>query len=299
MTLHTEKLRTIPAPPAPPSQPETPLYVYTPFWRRQWVLEAVPFATSLAFHAALIIIGIIVIQKVPVMLKTTQEQNIIPEATIIEGQEVGGLPNPGLGGDPNLAAAQSVDPNVNTSDGTWERKSETLSQTLVGGGAGAEASDSVIGLGLNANMGGTAMAAGIPMAREPARAGACSRNLVCPVAEWGWAHDRRSWESPATPGKSRTSAMPPARCSTSSPRSSSSFAKRSMCFVRRRRSASSSSPTPTAVRNHSGRRFFRDAGDQAQRLQISRFDQHVRQYRSDPGAGSGVQTKTAIDLLPD
>jgi len=129
------------------------MYVYTPFWRRQWVLEAVPFATSLAFHTALIVVGIILIQKIPPMLRATQEQIIIPEATIIEGQEVGGLPNPGLGGDPNLAAAQNFDPTIAESDGTWDRKSDTLSQTLMGGGTGEDASDSVIGLGVNAGMG--------------------------------------------------------------------------------------------------------------------------------------------------
>jgi hypothetical protein len=129
------------------------MYIYTPFWRRQWVLEAVPFATSLTFHLVLIVVGVILIQKIPPMLRATRQQIIIPEATIIEGQEVGGLPNPGLGGDPNLAAAQSIDPSVNASDGTWDRKSDTLSQTLMGGGAGEDMSDSVIGLGVNAGMG--------------------------------------------------------------------------------------------------------------------------------------------------
>lgn len=128
-------------------------YVFVPFWRRQWVLEAVPFATSLAIHATLIVLGIILIEKIPPMLRPPQEQIIVPEATIIEGQEVGGLPNPGLGGDPNLGAAQNVDPSVSISDGVWERPSESLSQTLLGGGADAEATDSAIGLGLNAGMG--------------------------------------------------------------------------------------------------------------------------------------------------
>jgi hypothetical protein len=144
------------------AEPGRPLYIHTPFWRRQWVLEAVPFATSLVFHLTLITVGVILIQKVPQMLRpAAQEQIVIPEATIIEGQEVGGLPNPGLGGDPNMAAAQNVDPSVTVSDGRWDQKSETLSQTLMGGGAAEDASDSVIGLGANRNIGsGTGIGSG-------------------------------------------------------------------------------------------------------------------------------------------
>ena len=60
---------------------------------------------------------------------------------------MGGIPNPGLGGDPNMAAAQNVDPNVTVSEGWSDKRSESLTQTLMGGGAAADATDSVIGLG--------------------------------------------------------------------------------------------------------------------------------------------------------
>jgi hypothetical protein len=79
---------------------------------------------------------------------------IIPEAAIIDHGAVGGIPNPGLGGDPNLAAGQNVDPTVTVSDGWSARRSETLTATLMGGSA-PDATDSVIGIGLRSGVAGT------------------------------------------------------------------------------------------------------------------------------------------------
>src|SRR5438067_917345 len=76
------------------------------FWQEPWVQNLLPHITSITVHLVIIIIAILLIpplQKLTQMVK--QEQVIVPDASFTEGP-VGGIPNPGLGGDPNRAAAQ-------------------------------------------------------------------------------------------------------------------------------------------------------------------------------------------------
>jgi hypothetical protein len=137
----------LPEPPPPPPPPPVP------FWRQPWAQDLVAFSTSLIFHATLIVLGLILYEELPRMIAPVQEQVIIPDATIIEGAEVGGIPNPGLGGDPNLSAAQSVDPTVNIAEGWSDKRSETLTQNLMGGGGSEGEVDSLIGIGLRSGIG--------------------------------------------------------------------------------------------------------------------------------------------------
>jgi hypothetical protein len=123
------------------------------FWHKPWAQDLVAFSTSLAFHVTLLVLGLIVYQELPNFIQPVQEQIIIPEATIIEGAEVGGIPNPGLGGDPNMAAAQNVDPNVTVAEGWSDKRSQTLSQNLMGGGGSEVEPDSLIGIGLLSGLG--------------------------------------------------------------------------------------------------------------------------------------------------
>ena len=74
------------------------------FWQKRWVQNVLPLLTSVTFHACLIVIGILGYQAYRIVAQPLREQVIVPEAAIVEGQELGGIPNPGLGGDPNLAA---------------------------------------------------------------------------------------------------------------------------------------------------------------------------------------------------
>src|ERR671914_2724765 len=104
-------------PPTPPPTEQPPLPAPRPdpqpdLWQQPWAQDLVAFSTSLIFHVTVIVLGLIFVHELPRLTTPVQEQLIIPDATIIEGAEVGGIPNPGLGGDPNLSAAQSVDPNV-------------------------------------------------------------------------------------------------------------------------------------------------------------------------------------------
>jgi hypothetical protein len=113
-----------------------------------------PLATSIIFHMAVVVVGFLLIGKLPIITQPTREQVIIPEAAMVDGAEVGGIPNPGLGGDPNLAAAQNVDPNITAADGWSSKRSESLTTTLMGGEA-SDAQDSVIGLGSRSGIAGS------------------------------------------------------------------------------------------------------------------------------------------------
>lgn len=153
MSPPSHLLPTDPQPEQPPAPPPVPEEPPISFWRQRWAQDLVAFSTSLVFHLTLIILGILLIERLPPLLNPLQEQIIIPEATIIEGAEIGGVPNPGLGGDPNLSAAQNVDPNVPVAEGWSDKRSETLTQNLMRGGGSDGEVDSVIGLGLRNGLG--------------------------------------------------------------------------------------------------------------------------------------------------
>src|SRR5262245_55999220 len=95
------------------------------FWRQPWVQNVLPFATSLALHLGLVVLAWATYKVADTVITVVKEQIIIPDATIVEGAEVGGIPNPGLGGDPNLAAAQDQIQEVQTSDGWANQQSQT------------------------------------------------------------------------------------------------------------------------------------------------------------------------------
>ncbi len=124
------------------------------FWQHPFVQNVLPFLTSFALHAGVILIIVLAYETVVVIKQVVKDQIIIPDATIIEGAEVGGIPNPGLGGDPNREARQDKDPNVpDTSEGWAEKKSASLSTSLMGGGASDSTSDGLIGVGSGGGFG--------------------------------------------------------------------------------------------------------------------------------------------------
>ena len=142
-----------PTPPDPvdPQQqqpePEPEVKPHLSFMRQPWVQNVLPLATSLALHLGIVALAFATYKVVDTVVTVVKEQIIIPDATIVEGAEVGGIPNPGLGGDPNLAAAQDQIQEVQSSEGWAEKPNQTLSQSIMGGGAGEGASESVIGIG--------------------------------------------------------------------------------------------------------------------------------------------------------
>jgi hypothetical protein len=144
-----------PASAEPPASPHVELGL----WQQRWAQNLLPLATSITFHLTLVLIAALVIVPYKILTCSPQrEQIIIPEASIVDAGPVGGIPNPGLGGDPNLTAAQNTDPNVTSSSEGWATKrSDTLTAALMGGGAAAnsEAADSVIGLGTRIGFAGS------------------------------------------------------------------------------------------------------------------------------------------------
>jgi len=118
------------------------------FWQQEWVQNVLPFATSLLLHLGIVVVGYFGYKTVEAISKPAiEEQTVIADTGYTEG-EVGGIPNPGLGEDPSRPAAQDQMQNVAPSDAWATNPSETLSQSVMSGGAGAEASEmSVIGIG--------------------------------------------------------------------------------------------------------------------------------------------------------
>jgi hypothetical protein len=115
------------------------------------VQNILPLATSVLFHAAIIVIGLLTYQAVKTFTEVTKEQVLIPDAAIVDG-DVGGIPHPGLGGDPTRDAAQDEFKDVQTQKNAWNTKpSESLAQTLAG--AQGETTESMIGAGPNSAFG--------------------------------------------------------------------------------------------------------------------------------------------------
>jgi hypothetical protein len=160
-----------PIPSALPSQPPLPgepnaddeFKKPAGFFQQPWVQTALPFATSLILHLSLILVVVIFFKVAPAVLKAVKEQIIVPDAAMVSDAPVGGITNPGLGGDPNRAAAQD---KVDVADATGlnDKKTASLTQSLTGGGSDG-AADNVIGLGAHAGIGsgggvGAAMGSG-------------------------------------------------------------------------------------------------------------------------------------------
>jgi hypothetical protein len=121
------------------------------FLQQPWVQDFLPLATSILFHAAIIVIGLATYQAVKTFTEVTKEQPLIPDAAIVDG-DAGGIPHPGLGGDPTRDAAQDQFKDVPTQQDAWNTKpSESLAQTLAG--AQGETTESMIGQGPNSAFG--------------------------------------------------------------------------------------------------------------------------------------------------
>src|SRR5437867_463361 len=135
------------APPAAPQMPAPDEEVLPPlgFWQQPFVQNVVPLLTSLTVHLAIILIGIFTLKAVVQSRAVTQEQLIIPDAAITAG-DVGGVPNPGIDGDPNRPAASDLVPENTRSEG-WNKQPSKSLQAAVLGGSGDTATDTIIGVG--------------------------------------------------------------------------------------------------------------------------------------------------------
>src|SRR6266436_1844413 len=119
-------------------QEEPPHHEPISFWQQPFVQNVLPFLTSLVLHIGVLVFGYMMLkvgQAVVVALR--QEQIIVPEAEMVTSGPEGGIPHPGLGGDPTRDAAQDKFPDVpKDSKGLAEKPGPTLQVSLIGGGAG-------------------------------------------------------------------------------------------------------------------------------------------------------------------
>jgi hypothetical protein len=105
------------------------------FWANPMVASVTGAATSILVHAAIIIVGLLLIPDVRQLVTdmvVVEEQTIIPTAELATEQP-GGIPNPGMNSDATRAAAQMVDASVTQSDAFNDQKSQSLDAALASG----------------------------------------------------------------------------------------------------------------------------------------------------------------------
>jgi hypothetical protein len=142
-------------PPLEYGQPDPAAPLDYGFWQLPFVQNVLPFITSLTLHLTLIIIvGLLVSVYKNVTLNVNREQIIIPDSEMTEEGPPGGIPHPGLGGDPTRDAAQDKFPDVpKDSKGIALNPGPNLQVSLMGGGAGSEEGSSLIGVGPGGGVG--------------------------------------------------------------------------------------------------------------------------------------------------
>ena len=138
------------------------------FWQQPFVQNVLPLMTSLALHLGILMLGLLTYKAYTVSRIVSEEQVIVPDATIVEG-DVGGVPNPGLEGDPTRAAASDLVPENTRSEG-WNREPSKSLQAALMGGSGETTPDTVIGIGAAQSLGtgkGTGVGSGEGGASAP------------------------------------------------------------------------------------------------------------------------------------
>jgi hypothetical protein len=117
------------------------------FWQQPWVQNVLPFATSIVVHAGILIIGVVFFFGVQYVQKQSahQDEVIIPDAQMVDNGPPGGIPNQGLGNDPNRKAMQDQDPTGGTPEG-WANKKGTAIDIKAAGGGDGDSNDSTIGI---------------------------------------------------------------------------------------------------------------------------------------------------------
>lgn len=112
------------------------------FAQKRWVQNVLPWVSSGVLHVGIVVAAVLLYQGVKAVALKVQEQIIVPDATYADSGPVGGVVNPGLGSDPNRAAAQD---QVMDSQQTEVRTAQRLNQTVAGAADGT--SESIIGIG--------------------------------------------------------------------------------------------------------------------------------------------------------
>ena len=115
------------------------------FWQQPWVQDLLPIITSVVLHIGIISVGILTYKTAQVLVAASKEPVVIPDATIVENAEVGGIPHPGLGDDNTRDKFQDQFKDVPPeTTGVADKPSTALMNALQGGG---ESEDGLIASG--------------------------------------------------------------------------------------------------------------------------------------------------------
>jgi len=129
---------------------EEPPRPHPTFWQQPWVQTVLPFLTSLALHAGIIVIGLATMAAYVeiVKLRATENQINAAESGLAEDMAMG-VTNPGLGGDHTRPAAQDEYPDQ-VQPGGWAIKPGNINATpeQMGGGSGESGEGDMIRLGM-------------------------------------------------------------------------------------------------------------------------------------------------------
>jgi hypothetical protein len=127
-------------------QPQEPT-IHHGFLQQPWVQDILPLITSLAFHATIVVVGLLAYQtyKAVAAIKPNEEQVIIPEAAMAS-EIAGGVENPGLDGDPTRPAAQDKYEDNTHPDGWAPEPGKSPVAEATGGGE-ADAKNSLFAAG--------------------------------------------------------------------------------------------------------------------------------------------------------
>ncbi len=124
------------------------------FWRRPWVQQVVPLATSLLFHLGIIVLAVVVIRTLPKLIEVVvQEQVIIPEGMLADSTDLGPMEQAGLNDDPTRPSMQDQDPTVNDTQGWAEREGQNQTPSN-DSDTSAESTSNVTPIGVGVRTGG-------------------------------------------------------------------------------------------------------------------------------------------------
>jgi len=144
------KVAVAPGGAAVAAAPENQFALELSFWQTPFAQNVLPFITSLVLHISLILLAVLTVEVVrTVVVEARKEMIIVPEGEMVADGPEGGIPHPGLGGDPTRDAAQDKFPDVpKDSKGIAEKPGPNLIPSLMGGGGGGDADGSaIIGIG--------------------------------------------------------------------------------------------------------------------------------------------------------
>jgi von Willebrand factor type A domain len=117
-----------------------------PFLANPTVQKILPWASSLALHAGIIIFAVLLVKTVQVIREQIAvEQVLIPDTNLVDSPDAGGVPNPGINNEPDRAARQDIDPSVTESESVFDRKSDTLQAAISEGSADQQSNFTPIG----------------------------------------------------------------------------------------------------------------------------------------------------------